>query len=101
MTEEERQALTRLVRTGKAAAYRRTQAQVLLWANESEQGSGLIDREVAHTVGVSEKTVVRVRQRFVEEGLDIALERIKAKCVVAGRRWQHCLIAKRSGRKNF
>jgi transposase len=75
LAEEERQALTRLVRTGKAAAYRRTHAQVLLWADESEPGPGLIDREVARTVGVSEKTVVRVRQRFVEEGLESALER--------------------------
>jgi transposase len=75
LTEEERQALTRLVRTGKAAAYRRTHAQVLLWVDEGELGPGLIDREVAHTVGVSEKTVVRLRQRCVEEGLEAALER--------------------------
>jgi transposase len=75
LTEEERQALTRLVHIGKAAAYRRTHAQVLLWADEGEQGPGLMDREVAHTAGVSEKTVVRLRQQFVEAGLEAALER--------------------------
>ncbi len=75
LTEEERQALTRLVRTGKAAAYRRTHAQVLLWVDEGEHGPGLIDHEAARTVGVSEKTVVRLRQRCVEEGLEAALER--------------------------
>ncbi len=56
LVEAERQAL---VRKGKAAAYRRTHAQVLLWADEGDQGLGLIDREVAHRVGVSEKTVWR------------------------------------------
>jgi transposase len=35
----------------------------------------LIDRDVADTVGVSEKTVVRLRQRCVEQGLEAALER--------------------------
>lgn len=75
LTEEERQALEALVRKGKAAAYRRTHAQVLLWADEGDHGPGLIDSEVAHTVGVSEKTVWRLRQRCVEEGLEAALER--------------------------
>ena len=75
LSEEERQALETLVRKGKAAAHRRTHAQVLLWADEGEHGPGLIDSEVAHTVGVSEKTVWRLRQRCVEEGLEAALER--------------------------
>ena len=75
LTGEERDALEALVRKGKAAAYRRTHAQVLLWADEGDYGPGLIDSEVAHTVGVSEKTVWRLRQRCVEEGLEAALER--------------------------
>jgi len=75
LAEEERLALEALVRKGKVAAYRRTHAQVLLWADEGEHGPGLIDSEVAHTVGVSEKTVWRLRQRCVEQGLEAALER--------------------------
>ena len=55
LSKEERQLLKALVRKGKAAASRRTHAQVLLWADEGKHGPGLIDREVGHTVGVSEK----------------------------------------------
>ncbi len=54
LTEAERQAL---VRTGTGAACRRTHAQGLLWADEGDHGPGLIDSEVAQTVGVSEKTL--------------------------------------------
>lgn len=75
LTAEERQALEDLVRKGKAAAHRRTHAQILLWSDEGEHGPGLLDSEVADTVGVNERTVSRLRQRCVEEGLDAALER--------------------------
>lgn len=75
LTETERQGLEDLVRKGKVAAYRRTHAQILLWADEGDQGPGLLDSEVADTVGVNERTVSRLRQRCVEEGLEAALER--------------------------
>ena len=75
LSAEERQELEVLVRKGKAAAYRRTHAQILLWADEGHQGPGLLDSEVADRVGVNERTVSRLRQRCVEEGLDKALER--------------------------
>lgn len=75
LTAAERQGLKDLVRKGKVAAYRRTHAQILLWADEGEHGPGLLDSEVAGTVGVNERTVSRLRQRCVEEGLDVALER--------------------------
>ena len=75
LTMEERQALEDLVHKGKAAAYRRTHAQILLWADEGSYGPGLLDSEVADRVEVNERTVSRLRQRCVEEGLDAALER--------------------------
>ncbi len=56
LTEAERQALEALVRTGTGAASRRTHAQGL-WADGGDHGPGLIDSEVAQTVGVSEKTL--------------------------------------------
>ena len=75
LTETERQDLRVLVRKGKAAAYRRTHAQILLLADESEAGSGLRDAEIAARVEVNERTVSRLRQRCVEQGLEAALER--------------------------
>lgn len=75
LTAAERQGLEDLVRKGKVAAYRRTHAQILLWADEGDEGPGLLDSEVADTVGVNERTVSRLRQRCVVEGLEAALER--------------------------
>lgn len=69
LTSRERQTLKDLVRKGKAAAYRRTHAEILLWADEGRDGPGLVDSEVAATVGVNERTVSRLRQRCVEQGL--------------------------------
>lgn len=75
LTAKERQALEELVHKGKTAAYRRTHAQILLGADEGIHGPSLLDSEVADRVGVNERTVSRLRQRCVEEGLGAALER--------------------------
>ncbi len=75
LTQAERKQLEDLVYKGRVAAYRRTHAQILLWADEGNSGPGLLDSEVAKTVGVNERTVSRLRQRCVEEGLEAALER--------------------------
>ncbi len=72
---EERQALEDLVHKGKAAAIRRTHAQILLLADVGTEGPGKLDGEIAEHVGVNHRTVSRLRQRCVEEGLDAALER--------------------------
>lgn len=75
LSASERQALEALVHTGKAAAYRRTHAQILLWADEGAQGKRLRDAAIAERAGVHERTVSRLRQRCVEHGLEAALER--------------------------
>lgn len=77
LTVEEREQLEGLVNRGREAAYRRRHAQVLLLADEGEQGAGLIDREVAERVGYSARTVEQIRERCVREGLQSALERKK------------------------
>ncbi len=71
----ERQKLSKLVKTGKAAAYKRQRAQILLKADIGPEGPGLKDIEIAQSVEVSYRTVERIRQRLVEEGLEKALER--------------------------
>lgn len=47
LSAEEREQLEDLVNRGREAAYRRRHAQILLLADEGEQGSHPIDREVA------------------------------------------------------
>lgn len=77
LNSEEREQLEDLVNRGREAAYRRRHAQILLLADEGEQGSYLIDREVAERVGCTRRTVEQIRERCVCEGLQAALERRK------------------------
>jgi len=77
LSAEEREQLENVVNRGREAAYRRRHAQILLLADEGEQGSHLIDREVAERIGCTRRTVEQIRERCVSEGLQAALERKK------------------------
>ena len=75
---DERQQLETLIKTGKAAAYKRLHAQILLKSDVSEQGSSWTDEKIKAAFDVGLRTVERVRQRLVEHGLDAAINRAKA-----------------------
>ena len=75
LNEDERNELTRLVKTGKAAAYKRQRAQILLKSDENRPNGGCQDREIAESLDVGIRTVERVRHRLVEEGFEKVLER--------------------------
>ena len=74
----ERDELEALVKRGKVAADRRRRAHILLEADAGELGSGLTDQEVANALEVGVATVHRVRQTYVDEGLQVALSRTPA-----------------------
>jgi transposase len=69
LTDSERATLRTLISSGKGAARRLTHARVLLKADQ-----GLADQIIGNEVEVSRPTVERIRKRFVEEGLDTALD---------------------------
>ena len=71
----ERDHLTALIASGKAAAKKLAHARILLKADQADGGPGWTDDRIADAVEVSVATVERVRQRFVESGLDAALTR--------------------------
>jgi transposase len=73
LTPEERAELDAATRRGKAAARRLTHARILLQCDEGAGGPGRSDEEVAEALEVGHATVARVRQRFVEQGLEAAL----------------------------
>jgi transposase len=75
LTAEERQLVLDLVTTGKAAAKKLAHARILLKADAASGGPAWLDQPIADAVEVSVATVERVRQRFVEQGLDAALNR--------------------------
>ena len=72
---EERESLSRLIHTGKGAARKLTHARILLHADQAADRPRLTDEEIAAAIEVSDDTVARIRRRFVEEGLEAALER--------------------------
>jgi transposase len=77
LTAEERQQLSELIAAGKAAAQRLAHARVLLKADAADGGPAWPDARIAEAVEVSIATVERLRQRFVEHGLEAALGRKK------------------------
>jgi transposase len=78
LTDEQRQALQALVRTGTHKAHARTRAQILLKADAGGPDSWP-DERVAEALGVCRMTVSRVRRQFAAEGLDATLHKKKAK----------------------
>jgi Homeodomain-like domain len=72
---EERQHLHDLIAAGKAAARKLAHARILLKADAADGGPAWPDWQIADALEVSTDTVERVRQRFVELGLDAALDR--------------------------
>jgi transposase len=75
LSDTERDDLKRLIASGTAPARKLTHARILLKADESAQGAGLVDEKVADAVEVSQPTVARVRRQYFEEGLEAALNR--------------------------
>ena len=75
LTSDEREQLAGLIAAGKAAAQKLAHARILLKADQAEGGPGWIDEQIAEALEVSVATIERVRQRFVEHGLESALAR--------------------------
>ena len=73
LTDEERAQLTELTRKGKAAASKIRHAHILLQADV--HGPAWTDTQIAESFSVSVNTVLGVRQRLVEQGLEAALNR--------------------------
>jgi transposase len=74
LIQEERDELEQLLAKGKAAARKLTHARILLKADASEGGPGWRDEAIVHALDCSAATVYRVRERFVMEGFEAALE---------------------------
>jgi transposase len=73
LTAEERQELDRLLSRGKADVRCLKHAQMLLKADEADGGPGWSDARIADAFDAGVATIERLRQRFVEEGLQAAL----------------------------
>src|SRR4029450_9323092 len=75
LTDDERQELVHLTKSGKAAAYKIKHAHILFHVDAN--GPNWSDAHVATALHCHGNTVRNVRQRFVEHGLAAALVRKK------------------------
>ncbi len=73
LTADELKELENLLKKGKTQAYRIKHANILLAINAD--GPNWSDRQAAKAYKCHENTARNVRQRFVEQGLEAALER--------------------------
>jgi transposase len=73
LTPEERFDLQKMVSTGKAAARKLTHARILLLGDQGSEGPGKTNQQIVQALGVSERTIERVRKRFVLESLSQAI----------------------------
>ena len=73
LTDGERDYLKGLISRGTTAARKATHARILLHADEGSDAGYFRDEDIAEVVQVGRVTVERVRKRFVEEGLESAI----------------------------
>lgn len=75
LTEDERKELEALTKKGKTNARRFIRARALLLCDAGPEGPAWKVADVAKALGITTRTIENLKKRFVEDGLDIALER--------------------------
>jgi hypothetical protein len=72
LTHEQREFLDSLIHAGNAPARTQTRARILLLTDRS-QGQKRRDADIAAALICCQSTVVQVRRRFLQQGMDAAL----------------------------
>ena len=74
LTKDERKSLTELTSKGKHMSQKILNALILLACDEGEhQQKRSKNKEIAQVLNISMRKIDRVKKRFVEDGLDVAL----------------------------
>lgn len=74
LVETERTFLEGLIAKGRVSARKQRVARILLKADQTAQAPGWKDERIAESLEIGICTVERTRKRFVEEGLEAALQ---------------------------
>ncbi len=75
LTQEERKELESMTRRGKTHARRFIHARALLLCDAGADGPAWNVSDVAIALGVTSRAIEHLKKRFVEDGLEAALER--------------------------
>ena len=73
----ERVRLTALISKGKSSAKSLLKARILLKADQGDNGEAWSDEKICEALDTNVSMVTRVRERFVDQGLDAVLTRKK------------------------
>ena len=76
LSSQERIDLQKIIKTGRVAAIKRQRAQILLYADQGEEGEAMMSTQIAHRLDISVKTVERACKRLFDVGFPICLERV-------------------------
>jgi hypothetical protein len=72
LSDEERQTLMSLIDQGKGPAGKRKRAHMLLLADEAQENGGWKDADIVKALHTSRRTVERVREKCVLQGIEAA-----------------------------
>ena len=73
LTEQETDLLEEITRRGKRSAMIIRNAYILLNSNQGPEGKGQKDEDIAGFLGITVRTVEKIREKFVIEGFETAL----------------------------
>jgi transposase len=75
LTKEERKTLDAMTRRGKTHARRFIHARALLLCDAGADGPAWNVADVATALGVTSRAIEHLKKRFVEDGIEVALDR--------------------------
>lgn len=73
LEEEPRRFLETMVQMSRAPVKHYLVARVLLMSDQSQGEPEATDGQIAEALSISRRTVIRIKQRFVQENLEMAL----------------------------
>lgn len=73
LTQEERETLEKLVKSRKSQSVFVRRAYILLALDENQAQGRLSDEEIRTGYMVGQRSIERARQRFIEEGFEVAV----------------------------
>jgi len=77
LTGMERDDLAGITRNGKTGAKKFIRARTLLLCDAGSGRTPWSNHQIAEALGITARSVEHIKRRFVEDGLDVALERKK------------------------
>jgi hypothetical protein len=74
LNTKQHRLLEAMIHEGRTPAKHYLVARVLLMSDQSQGDPSHTDGQIAEVLSISRRTVIRIKQRFVQENLEVALD---------------------------